>query len=299
MDTVSWSGKADCGVEVEFRSHQQPDLDELAASWLILRTASTGWIEQHLTYGRIDLGIDGGKFDEHGDGRREECCLTLVAKELSVYGDIRFQQLIRHVYTVDVDGKGQPFYLYNIVKLMHRHHPGDPNHVIAWTFDALDAKHRDQIEYVEAIDLVRTGDIHSVTNGRRTIKVLVVRADNTALMKAAQSQKALEPDVLVQIKSTGNTQIYRRPRSGLKMHRVVRRLRVAEADKRGREIDRQQRRNLDGEGMTAGDTTWYFAVRGQMILNGSLTNPHVEPTHLFETEILACIEKGILEVIGN
>lgn len=68
--------------------HRAPHLDELAAAWMIRQFGTADWAKEHAVKGAVELGRNGGEFDEHPHQGRvrkyRECCMTLVASSLGV-----------------------------------------------------------------------------------------------------------------------------------------------------------------------------------------------------------------------
>lgn len=283
------------GVALTVITHNQPHLDEIGALWLVERFADTEWLRVHCPNSRLELGVLGGEFDEHPNGASKPaeqlCCMELVARSLGVDQRQELAQLLKTVHLADIEGKAQPTDLYNLVKLFNREYPDDPERVIAWTFLALAVKYAEQLDFVLSLEAVEFAQRILVGTADNAIRVMVFETDCSAVMKASQFyDQRRQPDVVVQRKTDGHTMIWTRAASKINLANVAAHLRLAEA--RVREDMPPVQNRLSSEGFAEPDTTWYYATRGEMILNGSNT-AEVEPTRLNLDQVLDCLRRGL------
>lgn len=288
------------GVEVVVVTHPQPHLDEIGGLWLAEKFADSEWVQRHCPGNKLELGVGRGEFDEHPDGNGQPagrvCCLDLVARSLGLEQDQALAQLLKFVRLVDVEGKGQPFDLYNMVKLLNFQHPGDPEFVIRWAYTGLDAKYAEQKDFADSLEAVRSAQRIMVGPADNQVQVMVVESDCGSIMRAAQYlDQRNQPDVVVQRKPTGNTMIWSRQKSRLDLRHVAANLRIAELQARGLDLGHQA---LSGEGFVEPDKTWYYTTRGEMILNGSNT-AEVAPTQLNLDAVIDCIKRGLEQFLAE
>lgn len=135
------------GHTLTARSHKRWHLDELCALWFITKYATIEFIRKYCRNNELDLGIGGGPFDEHptnGQKRKEgKCCADLVAEALGVAEDPKTQPILDYVRAHDLEGKGQPWDLADIVSAMNFCWPDEPEKVLGWLSGALEVKLED------------------------------------------------------------------------------------------------------------------------------------------------------------
>lgn len=145
-------------------THLRPHLSDLASFWQLVRWGekyfrgvSTATI-RYLTTGTMPddmpqeileergilaVGIGGGPLDEHPvdkTPRKEgECEATLTAKALRKHSDPVLRRILEEVRHCDLTKDVRPTQLSTLIKVRHRQHRDDPQRVIAWTNQALDA----------------------------------------------------------------------------------------------------------------------------------------------------------------
>lgn len=293
-------------------THVNCHLDEIMAIWLLRRFGEEDFpgIEQATIdfwrpngdqrepdpvalelEGTLLVGVGLGRFDEHrADGRLPgECATTLVAKHLFVMDAPGVQPLIKFVLLTDTEPKAQPFDLANLVKAMHRANPGNPQKVVQWAMDAIDAKYLEQMKFEEAAQQVEKEAVVETVTGPRGQRctVVTISTSNNQAAKAARSK--FQADVVIRHDPTkGHVQIFTSQRSGLKLYRVANILRLREQEAR-RQVFVADPQELSSKGMCAG---WYYAD-GEMLLNGSETAPDVEPTVLGLEAIREAVRLGL------
>lgn len=288
-----------CDREISFQTHYKPHLDELWAIRLISRHATVGWLDRHAPDNVIVLGIGGGEFDEHprNGNERKECCATLVAASLDLSTDPAYQQIVQFLFKTDTLGKGDPFDVYNAVKLLNEQYPDEPERVYAWADAFMAAKEDEQHDFVASTEVVRAalanGQVLTVTDLRgRELKILTIEGDGRTTFKAAIRQLKEGLAALIQRQPTGHVQIYTNGRSSARLQEVARLLRMAELRRQSKPS------NLDGrtsrqDGFIDAVPEWYYFRIGEMLLNGSLTNPDMPATQIPLDEIGRCVRLGI------
>lgn len=289
------------GIEIDVETHRNPDGDEIVALWLAEKFGTADWVAAHCPNRCLQLGVGGGEFDEHPvDGRIEkhgETCVTLMAKSLGVYDD----QAVRHVIDpiVLADDKGKPYELYRSIKRLHVwKYPDRPQEVAYWAFDQLDAQYAERQEVIATVAEVKaSGRLITLADERtgtaQNLLILVIESDRLTIVEAASilyDKKGL--GAIIARRSDGYTQVWSKRRAGLKLAEAVRLLRIAEARAAGQKEELNEG-YLRKPGFAAGDKVWYYAIRGQMILNGSLTTDNVPKTILSLETVIDCVVKGI------
>lgn len=284
------------GQEIVVESHEQMHLDEILALWMARKFGTTEWVTLHCPDGVLRLGVGRGTFDEHpsdGSDQPDECCATLVAKSLGVADDLALKQMLKLVLNADRKGAAYPIDLHNLVKAMNLRFPDDQSRVIAWANEGIEAKYKEQLEFGPALEAVKSGEPIGFPGPKgKPVKALVVHTDNKLVMKAAQSEYGPKPDLVVQQNSRGQVQIFINKKSGLRIDRVVRYLRIAELREKRKKTDHPEQ-VLRQQEFVCPDDCWYYFIPGEMILNGSNTAPDVAPTKLSMEMILDCLRLGL------
>lgn len=289
------------GIPIVVETHDKPHLDEIAALWMLENFATKQWVEQHCANGTLQLGVGGGPFDEHPQngtvGTREDCCATLVATSLGPENPA-LTQILKFIFNVDVKGAGHPFDLYNLVKYLNEVCPKDPEHVIAWAYEALGAKYAEQADFVASREAVRRAASTLSLNADTSLLLVVVESDCKSIAKAASEIYGSRYAACIVRRSTGHVQVFTNKRADVRLYEAVRLLRLVElrriAESRGRrEVTKLTDSELRCPGFAPGVPEWYYHVNGELILNGSLTATDVPPTRL-PTELIAdCVLLGI------
>lgn len=144
-------------------THVQPHLDEITAYWLLRKFGEEKFpgiesaelifwsqgrgtpdgrpVQEYEKKDHLFIGTAGGSlFDEHpldGEGTREDCSVTLVAKHLGI-ADPRLKEIIAEVAHDDLEASSQPFDLPSIIKVLNYQHPDQSKEVVEWGFQALE-----------------------------------------------------------------------------------------------------------------------------------------------------------------
>jgi hypothetical protein len=313
----------------EIVTHERPHLDEIVAIWLLRRFGETrfpGVSQAKVSYtttgrrgpdakeseaqGILMLGIGGGRFDEHptlDNGRKaEECCATLVARELGVLDDPSLQKILKFVKSRDLEGNSTPFDLSYLVKLLHPRFPDNPEKVIEWTLVGVEAKYEEQHDFffVARQEFESKARIDEVLVGTRRLRIATVESDSESVSKYARSEFGGHAGIVIQKRASGNVSILVNKQMGLDMRDVVRMIRLAERQAKGNDecrmtnvesrVSDKECEMLAAEGVVRGAEEWFFHERGQMLLNGSLTATGVPATRLTLDQIREIVSIGIV-----
>ncbi len=295
MSTCSF-GRKIAGETVVIETHHQPHFDEILAIWLAEKFGNVGFVSKHCPSNILLLGEGGGNFDEHpfdGGPRKEgDCCATLVAKALGVDDDPALEKILKFGLNTDL-GKGQPFDLASMVKLLHQAYPDDPFVAIDWVYQALDAKYAEQYALHgptrEAFEL--NALIKEMIGPHGPVRVAVIVSDDPNMSKFARAVSGGNADIVIQQQTIGNTQIFTNQRSGITLFDVAILINLAEQEAAG-EVVVKDWKVLSAEGTIPGGR-WHFFPKGQMMLNGSLTHKDVPSTALSIETITALVRRGV------
>ncbi len=300
-------------------THDRPHLDEIAAIWLLINFGAKQFpgikdaqieiwsdddmecsAEEYEKEGTLLIGIGGGRFDEHpynGDPKNKECAATLVAKELGVNKMPELSQLLTFVRKNDTQGGAQPFDLASMVKSVHQQHPNDPLKVFNWAFAALDAKYTEQKKFWSCKTELKKARVKKIKGPKgSTLTLVVAESDNTNLQQFARSNHGVNADIVIQKNSSGNVQIFSNQRSRLDLCEVVKMLRLEEQKAKGKVLVTDWT-ILETAGKLPEIQEWYYHEPAQMVLNGSLSLPDVEPTKL-SLDKITDIVKTAMNPIG-
>jgi len=286
-------------------THDRPHLDELIAIWLLRkfgeelfpgvgkapvvfsRTKSNYYERSAVDLekeGVLLLGVGHGRFDEHPDNgslaKEGECCATLVAEALGVRDEVRLQKIFQFVVNNDLKGTFHPFDIAHLAKQLYGRFPDCPECVIDWVSVALEAKYweQDQFwsfkeEYDSAANKVE------IVSGDGVIRLVWMVTESEKSRGFAFSKEGGSQDVFIRQSSSGNVQIFGNPRSAVTLSDVVKVIRLEE-QRAGGEIYETDWSVLRQDGTLVCVEEWYYQDEGKMLMNGSLTAPHVPPSKI-------------------
>lgn len=302
-------------------THERPHIDEICALWLLKRFGgekfpgvaeapvsfwATGGeapdglkAEMYEEQGFLLIGVGGGRFDEHPrpgqPAKKNECATTLVAKELGVDDDPALERIVKFVINADLRGAGNPFDLSCLVKTLYHIYPDRPAEVMNWAMIALDAKHKEQMEFLTATreEFQKSAQIEEVQGpNNRTIKVATVVSDNEQMNRFARSKHGGCMAGIIQQQASGNVQIYTNRQFGITLYDVSQMIRLEEQQLKDKVVTTDWEA-LAGEGKVLGVEEWYFHYGLQALLNGSLTAKGVPPTRIPLARIQEIVRVGI------
>lgn len=329
-------------------THVMPHFDEILGIWLLqnfgeeqfpgIRTAKIIYwsagratpdgrsADDYEQNGVVAVGVGGGRFDEHpvvanGEQTEDECAATLVAKALGIEKDPELKRILEFAVKNDRKGVGNTFDLAYMVKVLHQEFPQEPEKVMGWTMQGIEAKY---------FDPRRTGDF--------TLQyiALLLREqfpDSPEIAAYLWFKQGLEARYKQQVQFLGTKQEFERAAqveylpSGfdrpLKLVTAVsddtQLLKFALDQDGGRaailiqkkstghvqiHTNKRYRLTLDtvyqmicrDERQVSGGNTdekWYYHREAERLLNGSLTAPSVPPTVLSLEHINKIIKTGV------
>ncbi|HEY4475626.1 MAG TPA: hypothetical protein VJB92_02815 [Candidatus Paceibacterota bacterium] len=287
--------------------HHRVHFEEILARWLVRRFGSVRFpgadtartvfwttggtpdgkpAEEYERNGWILIGVGGGRFDEHptsGSLRKEDhCAATLIAEELKVDDDPRLERILKFAFQSDRREGSHPFDLAAMVKALHACYPDNPERVIAWAEEAIEAKYLEQRHFWEeaARDFEQAARISTIEVNGKSMPMVVVVSESEGMNKFARSRFGGNAAIVVQKNpEKGNVQIFTSKKLGIDLSRVARALRLAEQQAKGQMVTIDPDALL-AEGKVRGAEEWFYHLAGQMLLNGSLTAKDVPPTRL-------------------
>jgi hypothetical protein len=329
------------GEALWFLTHVGPHADEIAAAVLIERYATPEWVAEHTSGGVVIVGTMGNEFDEHpdnGTGKardKKDCAATLVAKSLGVSNLPNVKEILKYLYSADIEGidvrnglascinllrrvmphsqirninwgltafqsmfsvpkKKYVFAVANVSNVVHGHFANRPDIIKLWD-DHIAAARKEQSDQFNAAvaELESNGDMREIPGpGKgRKLQLLVIKSDSSEMAKAGRYKGA---DIVLQMKSTGQTMVHTKKQANLKLYSLILMLRLEEQKALGSvTVTNWQALMKEGDGPMR---RWYFHCSGKsghFILNGSLSTPDVTPTIMPIEKIAELIEISV------
>lgn len=295
-------------------THNQCHLDEMAGIWLLRRFGDisfAGISEARVEFwgqmpegktpkefeseGILLIGIGGGRFDEHpcadGGRKKDECAITLIAKELGLDEDPALRSLIEFVCKRDLTLTGSPFDLHAMIKTFYSAGRDDMT-VWEWVFAALEAIYEQSLKFFEgAATDFQSAEIRDVQIGGRKTKLAIGVSDSREFAKFARSAHGCRAGIVIQRNSAGNVHVQTRNNLGINLLDTAQMIRIEEILAQGKVVSNDWE-YLRREGTLPECPAWHFSSEGKMLLNGSTT--HVkEPTRLPLDRIAELVQIGI------
>lgn len=286
-------------------THVAPHLDEIFAIWLLRHFGEaefpgvssapveyweagmeeTNW-RDHFAAGTLQLGVGGGRFDEHprpGRDRKEgHSATSLVATALNVASDEGLKRTLDYVITDDLEGSRNPFSLASLVVTLHRQHPNDPQFVIDWATTAIDALLANQQHFFGETrrEFEEKAVITTFRQHGKKRKLAAIETDDLQVPAFARSKLGGYVAVVIMRNSGGQTSILTNKHYRLKLNDLARCVRIEERRTKDESRPSANWKSLEIEGEVSGAEEWFYFKEGEMLLNGSPTHPEVPPTSL-------------------
>ena len=303
-------------------THEQPHLDELFAIFLLQRFGremfpgidhatiefsrkasvanGSSTPEELEAQGILLIGIGGGRFDEHpvaGKPRKDgDCAASLVARAIRCHRRPELNRLLKYTTSNDLNGVTSTFELAEMVRLMNRQFPHNPYRVWTWTQQALSAYVDQQHAFFHEarIAIKNDGVLSTVTLDGAIHKVLSIQTEAAQVKAYAFSRNGAYHAVVVQRNGKGHVQVFSNKHYRLDLQGVVALIRRAELNAAGEEPD-------DASDYTTSGTMpevpqWHYFLEGQMLLNGSMTDPDATPTLLSLEDVTSIVLKELLSL---
>ncbi len=286
-------------------THQRPHLDEIVAIWQLRKWGDKKFLgiakAQLVTWSEGNESPDGRSLDEWekdgfivigagGKGRfnhhphkeyGEVCSATLVAKYLEIDDDPALTQILAYTLKSDLGKSDGVMDLASCVKYLNTQYPDNPEKVLDWVFEILNAKYSEQQVFFNSTKkkFENAAKILTVQMGKKELRIVSIHSNNELMSKFARSKHGGRANVVIQQHSSGNVQIFTSMYPPIKLTDVACVLRVEEQCAKG-VFTTKDFKELGGEGKTKGVEEWYYQKEGEMLLNGSLTATDVPPTRL-------------------
>ena len=298
------------GNIIQIVVHNNPHLDELVAVWLlrnygeqkfpeISRAKLVAWGKKDLARtppemaamgGILLVGLGGGMFDDHVDGRRLECATTLVAKHLEKADCPLLRRLLRGVFQADAEADGPLKWLADRVQGLNRYWCGsmDLEKLYHQVESDIMVEIERQKEYLAAKDRF-AGCYHQRISG---IEIAAAdKMDNCQFQHVARSAGV---HIIVQRNSDGLTQILTGGKVTMDLIDLAVRIRKAEIVKGGlRPRHFLNDKDLSVNGTVSEIPQWYFEEG--MLLNGSESFSDVPPSSIPFRDIVHLVERYVTE----
>lgn len=242
--------------------------------------------------GYLFIGVRRGMFDDHPHERfPHDCAFTLMLKHLGVHEDPALSELQRHVLTSDRRGSPHPLHLETMIKTCHRFL--DLPTLIRMSLTQLECFYLAQSSFFEAINLVRAGRHVSVRNepsGSDFLLVFVENTDNEDISRAARAKEHSNAALVVVRNTKGQYYVSGNDRLGTRdVSRLAETVRIAEQEEAGKQVVNDRQR-LQSDGVLPEVPEWYHQREAGLLLNGSLTAPHVPPSKIPPETVLRLCE---------
>ena len=247
--------------------------------------------------GYLGIGVGRGRFDEHapidGDRKAGKSALSLVAEYLGADEHPWMAKVIELVTDEDLHASSGVLSIATCIKMMHQQ-DCDPTAVMEWAIEAAATFIRHEMLFYTTVrkefdDKAKTT---TVQYKGQTRTIAWIETDTPQMAKYARAKHGGNVSVIIMRNSRGNVQILPNLSHGVRMYDVIQMLRLAEQEKKGKVVTYRWD-DLRREGQVLGAEEWYFQEEGQMVFNGSLTNPDVTPTKLTLEDIVAIVKIGM------
>lgn len=291
-------------------THWNPDFDAGFGVWLLRKFGEEKWLgvekarieflkSDRLPKGKtaMELEMEGklcvdigkGRYDHHQlEHNTTECAATLIARDLEI-SDLAVENLLKLAVRDDLSGKSQRFELPHLVKTMNSYYPENPEKVLAWLMETLEAIYAEQLEfwwqkYTSDVKVDEVG-----LPGNRVLRVFSGSSDSRQFQIACRHRGAA---VVIQQKSSGHVQIFTDRKYELLIEDIVQMVRIEEMRAKGK-VQTTDWKILRANGKVPGVEEWHYQQEAQNLFNGSLTAPDVTPTRLSLDKIREIVVLGI------
>lgn len=297
--------------------HPEPHVDEYVAVWLLQSLGGrhfSGIADAEVKFERPDelvlagrtpeqmeaagilmIGVGGGRFDEHAEGDADrdpgQSAASKVAEFLGCARNPVYKELIEYATADDNDGRRDPFGFSAGLMNMHAAFPAE----LAWKWGMfyIDAHvQQKKAFFVEARNELQRAEVTEHRLDKTEIRIVSARSDARRLKARAFSRfEDRRNAVVVQRQSTGHTQVFVNPHYHLDLSRVVAEIRKAELIARGGSPDSSV--NYAAANTMEIVPAWHYFREGNILFNGSLTDPNRSPSRLSLEEVTDLVIKNI------
>jgi len=310
------------GEQVPAEVHQDPHFEEVAAMVAIEDHGTKVFLAKYCSDGRLRLGVNGGSFDEHPDphtdeGRKEGCCLRLVANALGLPdGAPWWKQIVAFCNYADT---GQPlgsrrervearhaYDSYAMLRLRFRDMrlrakadgrevmDEDQLKIIRTAMEEVRLLVKDQQRFYQAMADIRERGVRTTISGPggKDVQLVVVDSDKYHINNAARG--VFGADVVVQRNTTGHVHIYTKNGVFKHLDDLAQALKIAEQEAREVVVCRDWA-DLRAEGVGFAGDSWYYVRPNGQFHNGTEHFRDFEPTVLSFDDIVLLIRQALDE----
>lgn len=300
-------------------THQAPDFDAWLAIWILRRSGEqkfpgisqvplelwpAGWLPEGETAESLEkkgvLLVDTGKgkFDHHGQKLNEQkqatSCSDLVAAELGLLTRPELRKLLSFCRRQDIDGESihsprPEDHLTHLLAVIRGTNlqleeeeitVKEAENRILGCFDAILKMEQDWLQ-AERDWLKPSTMVEAVETPHGKVAVAMIFSDSYSAAKYCRfgaGKKNLKADVVIVFRSTGHVQISSNKKTSLRGTAAF--VRWLENIVRHRRIYNKKFSAMMVPEFHPEIPEWYLSENGKLLLNGSLTNPNVEPTRI-------------------
>lgn len=235
----------------------------------------------------VFLGLGGGPFDEHTPEHDGDCCLTLVAKEIGIMEDIRWEAIIKYIHHTDRNRPNSTLDLEPTTRRLHAQ-GWDPQSILTYVEMTVVAKLEEQeaflktsLKGMEKEEIEIRGEPHPLAILQNADPIL------------PRYLFFLGTSIIVNRTTTGHIQILTRQELNLDLRDIVRLLRITEQKKAKKTNPITDWKELEREMVLPEIPEWYYEVAPGWIMNGSAKRQDIPPTRLTLAEVVYIVKKAL------
>lgn len=200
---------------------------------------------------------------------------------------------------------GGDWSIETIAKIIAEQYPDEPSKAEAWLalgVDALAEQER-RFQEVTAMEYKKKAKITLFKwidrEKSHELKIVSAKTDDDQFGSYARSKAGGGAAVVAIQNSRGQVQILLNKyyqKYGLTLGDVAKLIRLNEQKVRGR-VKKDDFVKIKSEGMLSSDDRWHYFTKGQVLLNGGFTAPHVEPTRLTLGRIVGIVHSVLDQAV--
>jgi len=265
--------------------------------------------EQLESEGYILVDMGDGKFDHHvlGQDNRKITSSLLIARHLGADSRADIQKLLELARRDDLEGKGtlsadpidRAFGISALLTNLNKSMPNDSRAVLDAMLPLITAHFLEEnrrhvqlpLEYKELEAQGKVMAAEAIQLGRR-LKIVMVESDNASLAGYLRS-KGMGAALVIQKSSTGHVNFISNQSANVRLHKLARVVKSAEARKSGIDIAHLGHPALERAGRTEPIPHWYYDTRANTLQNGGLNPQGIPATQLKTEEIITLVIEGL------
>jgi hypothetical protein len=272
-------------------------------------------VEELETEGYILVDLGHSMFDHHrlGPENRKITSSYLIAAHLGIADRPDLQKLLELARRDDLEGKGtlssdpidRAFGISALLTNLNKSMPNSSRAVLdvivpLITAHFLEENRRHELMPKEHQELVQSGKVREFNANHfgRIIKVLMVESDNMALAGYLRS-RAVGAGLVIQKASSGHVNFVSNQNANLKLHKLSRLIKLAEAGKNNLVLQIDSMEELEKPGRTKDLPHWYYDSRANTLQNGGMNPQGIPATLLTHDEIIEITKDGLNIISQN